>query len=251
MKRRLSQQEPGSGRLRRIFKRAMSTARVRTRQVVLCIGALGKAIPRAFSRLGLGVLCMDGLVAADPDLWEAGVRKKINGWIRGGCVVSLVVGPPPHLALSSARSDGAGDWVFAAYAAILRSAVGHTVPVGLILPAGSRLWHTPGLRIPLRSTCIDIHADTCQWGVRWRSALRIAQWNVSSPGLATRHCSGKAGKCSATGKHHIDVRRSSASATSSGPMAPALAATVAGDLIKAAQDLHKLRLDRLWDIGAA
>ena len=234
----------GQGRWRAIFKAALKSARFYQRQLVLCIGAVGSAIPRALSKQGFGVACFDGMVGADPSLWEDKVRKRIAGWVQGGCVLGIVMGPPADGALRGPSGYGASEWVFAAQTSLLRLAVSQTVPVCLLLSAGSRLWHSPALQVALKQPHDSVHFGACQWNCRWKLGVRLAVWGLGGQQLSARHCRGSE-VCSATGKCHISLRPGARSALALGPVPAALAAYIATLLWTASEQLRTRRLDRL------
>jgi len=228
-----------------LFATAKHHADRLTRQFVLCVGSVGQQLPRALGKYGLGVLVLDGLNAKDPDLWQRDVRLRVQGWLKGGCVTAVVVGRPQGEASGNQIVKNAAEWTFAAYTALLRCGLQQRVPAVAILPAHSELWRLSATQSLLRQATSDVLADSCQWGCRWRTRLRLVGWSCPLR-IDELLCGGKRYRCSRTHRAHLPVRHGSWESTeAAGPVPPRLAARVASALVERMDDLHSNKLNEL------
>jgi len=122
-----------------------------------------------------------------------------------------------------------------AHAAVLfKIAMSLRVPVLLINPAGSLIWHTRLLGDLVDGGATLLHVDYCQYNVPWKKATTVLVANMVSPQLKV--CTGARGVCSRSGRKHAQIKgrfkNGFLKARHAQPMPAQLGATLAGLLFQ-------------------
>lgn len=184
------------------------------------------------SELGHACLSLDVASAPHHDLTDPNASATVEGWIASGCVCALWIATPcnswsrarhgplgsawgpsrdarhilglPGLSARDTQAIRTGNRLARVSARLIRRAIAHGLPVFLENPASSFLWRAPCLASALSDpSCLLWTFDQCQMGARWRKRTRIASWNAPSELSFDQRCSGRHGRCSRTGRHHI------------------------------------------------
>ena len=128
------------------------------------------------------------------------------------------------------------------------------IPCFLENPAQSMMWKVPRLRKLCDVPCSRLFVcDFCQFGSRWRKRTHIQSWYSQDCNELNFTCSGRGGKCNATGKFHIVLKGQDRISKQlwthlAQPYPPKFAATCAKLLKHSADQLHTFFLGKHFGI---
>ena len=230
--------------------------------------------------MGYGVIAFEIDAGEQYNLLHPVVRRVLLGWLRSGCVRAVWLGTTctswsrarrgpansswgplrssthmfglPNLSPKDTAKVRLGNQTMRQSAEVLRCCVSLGIPAILENPVSSMLWLAPPMKRLFNSPAANhVNTDQCSFGARWRKRTKL--FAVHAAGVSSLHflCSGRAGKCSFSGKHHIVL---SGSSGSGGPLWTSLAQAYplrfgrrcAEVLSSAADEQHLRRLHQVF-----
>ena len=87
---------------------------------------------------------------------------------------------------------------------LYKAASAKGIPVYLENPFSSRAWLMPSMTAMYRDCkCTDFVVDYCQYCMPWKKRITFRVANFQASSIVQRQCTGRGGRCSASGKKHI------------------------------------------------
>ena len=119
----------------------------------------------------------------------------------------------PHVTGQDAIRVSQGNRMYYHAVRLIKQLIDLNVPGYLENPLTSMLWLTPGMQRLMRHPQVIVRTThMCQYGVPWRKATRFLFWCVDADKVDMPLCRMQNGRCSATGKQHLQLSGTSGSA---------------------------------------
>jgi hypothetical protein len=112
----------------------------------------------------------------------------------------------PNLTGKDALTVKAGNSQYRHAMKLIKLCLEHGVRGYLENPQTSRIFRTPGIQRLIRlGLAFPVTCHFCQYHTQWRKATTFLIWGVEPQSVVLKKCCMKGGRCSASGKRHLEL----------------------------------------------
>ena len=192
-------------------------------------------VSRALRKAGFSARSFELLDGPDSDLTRPLVQSRLRSESKRGVILGAMLGPPcttfsiardrtavirdaefpwgrPDVSEKDAEKLRVGNACMRAALKLIRFFHKHRIPWIMEHPASSKAWRLPEVKAILVMTNVQFTTcDFCAYGTPWRKRTSFMSGHVDVQDLArvSKMCSGR-GKCSFTGRPHVQLTGGSA-----------------------------------------